>query len=293
MFTTYYVTPTKIINRINKTEGRAQDYAAISKTEILFKPVNSAYPHVSDHVNGLYKFSLDDLKRLYQSMFSKLQSIFHDLIFTIDVEKLIPLSILTSIKDDLNNTKNNYSIFKHCVELQKCGSTIFRTILINGELRTKYLPTVTQANIQQVVKENQNRLQFVPKQLPWCVPALNQYRQLASQFNELLYLLITISAGQPARSQEQSYWTFQNSKDSVRQLFVYLGRLMIFSHYDKTRNKFFAEKPIARFLPVSLSIVALRYYAMVRPFEILIESLITQDVQGTTACKNYEPTKKV
>ncbi|EPY52271.1 hypothetical protein SPOG_05265 [Schizosaccharomyces cryophilus OY26] len=111
--------------------------------------------------------------------------------------------------------------------------------------------------------------------LVWSSNAINKYRQKASYFNELLYCLVCISAGQPVRAEEKSLWSLRDLTKITNKINFLFGRIMICTRHNKACNMKYAKQPIVIFLPESLSILALRYYALVRPFEYFLKYLMS------------------
>ncbi|EPX71715.1 ATP-dependent DNA helicase recQ [Schizosaccharomyces octosporus yFS286] len=215
----------KIVRDVTRTEGYANTLEGLNPSRVLFRPAfNAKYTIVGSHINNMVVLDLSDLSHLYESMFSRLQLLLEELCFGVDMEKLLPSSLLQSV------------VFK--------------------------------------------------KDLKWSKTSILNYETKATKFNELLFCLVYISAGQPARAKEMVHWTLKNSKYKARELYLMFGRLMIYSRYDKTRNMKFAEKPIPRFLPESLSTLALRYYALVRPFQAFLSSVKTGNKQAAAVYTN-------
>ncbi|EPX75399.1 uncharacterized protein SOCG_16235 [Schizosaccharomyces octosporus yFS286] len=318
----------KIVRDVTRTEGYANTLEGLNPSRVLFRPAfNSKYTIVGSHINNMVVLDLSDLSHLYESMFSRLQLLLEELCFGVDMEKLLPSSLLQSVGDDINNSKLGYSFFKESVDIRMTRSVLLRTVLKNDELRHRFLPLVSRDDfydyfeelVQVNKKKSQNGTQeqdwtdkekekekkkgsriekkndmswmddfdaVFKKDLKWSKTSILNYETKATKFNELLFCLVYISAGQPARAKEMVHWTLKNSKYKARELYLMFGRLMIYSRYDKTRNMKFAEKPIPRFLPESLSTLALRYYALVRPFQAFLSSVKTGNKQAAAVYTN-------
>ncbi|EPX75398.1 RecQ type DNA helicase [Schizosaccharomyces octosporus yFS286] len=262
----------KIVRDVTRTEGYANTLEGLNPSRVLFRPAfNAKYTIVGSHINNMVVLDLSDLSHLYESMFSRLQLLLEELCFGVDMEKLLPSSLLQSVGDDINNSKLGYSFFKESVDIRMTRSVLLRTVLKNDELRHRFLPLVSRDDFYDYFEE---------------LTSILNYETKATKFNELLFCLVYISAGQPARAKEMVHWTLKNSKYKARELYLMFGRLMIYSRYDKTRNMKFAEKPIPRFLPESLSTLALRYYALVRPFQAFLSSVKTGNKQAAAVYTN-------
>ncbi|CAC05745.1 RecQ type DNA helicase, N-terminal truncated compared to other tlh genes, partial [Schizosaccharomyces pombe] len=287
----------KVVRDIIRTEGYANTLQGLSPSTVLFQPrSNSMYPCIGDAFNNMVRLDLSELTALYEGMFAKVQDLLKELCFDMNVEKLLPISLLRSIGDDINNSKLGYSFFKESIEIRSSHSVLLRTILKNSELCHRFFPSMSKKDLTKLFggvsdqqrnecdnysnhyndNSNDNDNDVFLK-LHWSKSAIKKYETKASIFNELLFCLVYISAGQPARAQEMVYWTLRNGKYKTRELYLMFGRLMIYSRYDKTRNMKFAEKPIPRFLSEPLSILALRYYVLVRPLEALMKYVTTAD----------------
>ena len=84
----------------------------------------------------------------------------------------------------------------------------------------------------------------------WKPGQVNNYMDKISLFMEKLLVLIHISAGQPARSNELLSLRYCNTeKGGHRCIFVEDGLVVIVTYYDKGYNITGSEKIIHRYLP--------------------------------------------
>ena len=108
----------------------------------------------------------------------------------------------------------------------------------------------------------------------WSQPRLDEYVQLAARFSRLLLVCIHFSGGMPGRTTEVATVRYQNSRQVMRNVFAYNGRLAIITEYHKARSRTNHAFYVVRFLPRLVSEILFRYLAYVRPFA---NSLVNED----------------
>ena len=92
-----------------------------------------------------------------------------------------------------------------------------------------------------------------------------QYLKDCDEAVELLLVLIHLSGGAPARATELELYQLRNSKDSMRNIFIQQGRVMLLSNYNKTVGLTGREKPICRYLDKNTSHILIKFLILVRP----------------------------
>lgn len=100
----------------------------------------------------------------------------------------------------------------------------------------------------------------------WKASALRQYQRAATQFLEDLFVLVHLTAGQPARGPEIGGIRHRDGVMVDRNIFVTAGQVTIITQYHKSIALIDAVKTIPRFLPARVSQLVVVYLACVQPF---------------------------
>jgi Orsellinic acid/F9775 biosynthesis cluster protein D len=115
-----------------------------------------------------------------------------------------------------------------------------------------------------------HRRAFVPEALMksnrWSVPRCRQYLSQVEELKQQLLVCIHLTGGMPGRGSEITTIKWCNTRHTMRNIFVYHGRLMVLIEYNKTRASTNNAFYIARILPLTMSRVLFQYLAYVRPF---------------------------
>jgi superfamily II DNA or RNA helicase len=108
----------------------------------------------------------------------------------------------------------------------------------------------------------------------WRQRRVNDYLDKLSHFLEKLLILIHITSGQPARSQELLSVRYCNTeKGGHRSIFVENGLLVIVTYYHKGYNITGTEKIIHRYLPLEVGEIVLWYIWLVLPMRQQLQQL--------------------
>ncbi len=100
----------------------------------------------------------------------------------------------------------------------------------------------------------------------WSRPRLRKYLQLATTFSRLLLVCVHFSGGMPGRAPEVTTIRYQNSRQVMRNVFVYNGRLATITEYQKARSRTNHAFYVVRVLPQLVSKILFQYLAYIRPF---------------------------
>ncbi len=93
---------------------------------------------------------------------------------------------------------------------------------------------------------------------------LENYWKEVKDFHLLLYTVLHILCGSPARATEESLWKFSNITESMRNMFIYSRKLMFLSAYNKTSGVSGSHKHIPRVVPDQLAPVVLIYVFFIK-----------------------------
>ena len=107
--------------------------------------------------------------------------------------------------------------------------------------------------------------------LEWMASGIREYESTVERFLEYLLILIHITGGQPGRGTEITTLRYANVMQSMRNIFVKEGRVMIVTEYHKSMAVTDQVKMIPRFLPERVGKLLVVYLADVLPFRQLMD----------------------
>lgn len=169
------------------------------------------------------------------------------LLLGMSFEKVVARLQLNSITDDVRSDCVNDSFLQSCA-VYKHASMLTRQMSSMTSIKQKFVHVVD------------GEPQFIRS-------TVRQYLDQAQQFLEIMFVLIHITSGQPARVTELVHMRVFNSLSSYRSVYLYFGSVMFLTAYSKTDSMTQRNRMIARFLPKSLKQLFLVYLMIVRPFE--------------------------
>ncbi|EEB05019.2 hypothetical protein SJAG_05173 [Schizosaccharomyces japonicus yFS275] len=247
---------------------------------VRFRPLKLTDKIIGPHKNGFQSFSLQNLRKFYNLLWNDALKLFKRLVFDVDFEAIVPEGRLNECVDDFNRTSTGFSFLDNNNCLKRCRTVIFRKALRSFHLMfppAELRGTHGSLGFLQSFNENCEFKEELRK-LSWDYEGIRQYLTEAAQFVELLALLIHIGSGQPARGEEIRKWKLRNTQLAARDMFIDDGRILLIPSYSKSRNRSSMDRPVPRYLPLSLSLLMLRYYSLVRPFESLLLYIESGDV---------------
>jgi len=107
--------------------------------------------------------------------------------------------------------------------------------------------------------------------LDWIGSGIRDYEWAVGKFLEYLLILIHITGGQPGRGTEITTLRYANAMQTIRNIFVKEGRVMIVTEYHKSMAVTDQVKVIPRFLPERVGKLLVVYLADVLPFRQLMD----------------------
>ncbi|KAK9238088.1 hypothetical protein V1525DRAFT_342374 [Lipomyces kononenkoae] len=93
------------------------------------------------------------------------------------------------------------------------------------------------------------------------------YLKSATKLLEVLFILMHVMYGSPARMTEISTWTHVNSVHGSRNVYYHSRALIFLGLYDKTTSLAGVERFIVHLIPSRLERLLLGYLIYIRPFE--------------------------
>ena len=107
--------------------------------------------------------------------------------------------------------------------------------------------------------------------LHWIASGMGNYASAAEMFLEYLLILIHVTGGQPRRGTEITTLRYANAMQSMRNIFIKEGQVMIVTEYHKSMAVMDQLKVIPRFLPDRVGKLLVIYLADVLPFRQLMD----------------------
>ncbi|KAJ1956737.1 hypothetical protein GGI12_005229, partial [Dipsacomyces acuminosporus] len=105
--------------------------------------------------------------------------------------------------------------------------------------------------------------------LRWSKSKLKDWMRSVAKFQDYLAMLIHISSGQPSRCTELATLAIRSKGYAPRNIFVLDNAFTFVTGYSKSRSLTRKDNVIARYLPKEFSGLLLKYFALVRPMEII------------------------
>lgn len=207
------------------------------------------------------KFCIFLFKKMAISLISEAKNILNELIFVHhwpqDIVLEAPLKddheLLHSIKENPREIMEEYSFMNdpRNVHLKDLESFALNIIMGSTHLEKEYLA-----------------MDLSGQNITWRINAVNDYLAKSERLLELIFLLVHITSGQPARGTEIIDLNLWNTPNTRRNIHVVDGRTMLVTRYDKTQNRTQSHKVICRFLPQTPSAILVKYIAIIRPLTI-------------------------
>ena len=107
--------------------------------------------------------------------------------------------------------------------------------------------------------------------LEWIASGIKDYESAVERFLEYLLILIHIMGGQPGWGTEITTLRYANAMQSMRNIFMKEGRVMVVTEYHKSMAMTDQLKVIPRFLPERVGKLLVIYLADVLPFRQLMD----------------------
>ena len=117
---------------------------------------------------------------------------------------------------------------------------------------------------KKMLRKEENRLQWIASGIADCESAVER-------FLEYLLILIHITGGQPGRGTGITMLRYANAMQSMRNIFIKEGQVMIVTEYHKSVVVMDQLKVIPRFLPERVGKLLVIYLADVLPFRQLLD----------------------
>ncbi|KAH5441620.1 hypothetical protein HBI60_255780 [Parastagonospora nodorum] len=99
----------------------------------------------------------------------------------------------------------------------------------------------------------------------WTHSAVRKFIKRIDSFLELLFLLVHITGGQPARGTEIASARWRNDYAQDRNIYVIDGQVAFITRYNKTQSQWDQPKIIPRFLPSAVGQILLLYLVYICP----------------------------
>jgi hypothetical protein len=111
----------------------------------------------------------------------------------------------------------------------------------------------------------------------WCLPRCQEYLARVDALRKQILVCVHFTGGLPGRGTEVTTIKWCNTRQVMRNVFVYNGRLITVLEYNKTRSSTNNSFYIVRVLPLVVSKILFQDIAYVRPFcEALVHQLKLQ-----------------
>lgn len=110
--------------------------------------------------------------------------------------------------------------------------------------------------------------------------AVKQYLDEANKFTSALALCTVLTAGLLPRATEVPMLLATNAPSQQRDFYLYLGRIVVRPHYNKSRGK--AGKGIYRFPCYTTSALLVLYFTIIRPIVQRLEKLLSDGEEVAT-----------
>jgi hypothetical protein len=107
--------------------------------------------------------------------------------------------------------------------------------------------------------------------LHWIASGMSNYASAAETFLEYLLIPIHVTGGQPGRGTEITTLRCANAMQSMTNIFIKEGQVMIGTEYHKSMAVMDQLKVIPRFLPDRVGKLLVIYLAAVLPFRQLMD----------------------
>jgi len=121
------------------------------------------------------------------------------------------------------------------------------------------------------------------QEMKWNDIQRNRYLRNATTFQELLFILMHITGGQPARGPEIGGVKIRNTASTPRNIFVLDGTVLFTTEYDKKRDVRLTTRFIVRYLPDLIGQMLVTYQVYLLPFL----DFVTNSISETTVANDY------
>jgi hypothetical protein len=119
--------------------------------------------------------------------------------------------------------------------------------------------------------------------LRWKVSPCLAYLAKCETLQELLFVLIHVTSGQPARASELATFKICNTDHRIRNVYLVHGEVVIIQHYTKSNSQTGHDDFIPRLLPKEVGQLLINYLMAVRPMERLFAMATWMDEQAAGA----------
>jgi hypothetical protein len=188
-------------------------------------------------------------------------------------ENLPPASDLWKLRDDVNvpNVKHSF------ISVEENG-------LSGGR-----------ESMMKLLRRSARWKKMLRKEKEGLASGIRDYESAVGKFLEYLLILIHITGGQPGCGTEITTLRYANATQSMRNVFVKEGRVMIVTEYHKSIAVADQVKVIPRFLPERVGRLLVVYLADVLPFHQLMDRKAAMLTLGainnnSRICPNSWPT---
>ncbi|KAI9763633.1 MAG: hypothetical protein M1840_000347 [Geoglossum simile] len=117
-------------------------------------------------------------------------------------------------------------------------------------------------------------------ELKWHDVQRNRYLRHATSFKEILFLLMHVTGGQPARGPEIGSVKICNTARTARNIFVLDGMVLFTTEYDKKRDTRLTTRYIVRYLPDTVGQLLVTYQVYLLPFLDFVTNSISESVEA-------------
>jgi len=222
--------------------------------------------HNKASINGK-AVELDDIKEFVHDRIEAAKAVLEkEILLSHEFEEFGYTS--AKIIDILRNTQIGYSFIDSGDNgFVKFQDKLMETLLNDRLIKSQFVKIIRDGRIE------------------WNKDGCKRWLKATRSFLEKMTMAIHISYGQPARAEELATVMIKNQLNGMRGIYWSRGRLMIIIGYNKTRSTNGKDKLIARYLPVEVGDLLVKYLALVRP----VEAFIAEQIE----CNNFENYEKM
>jgi hypothetical protein len=123
----------------------------------------------------------------------------------------------------------------------------------------------------------------------WSQSRCTRYLQLVETFKQKLFFSIHFTGGLPGRGTEIATIKWCNTRQVLRNIFVYHGRLIVVIEYHKARSMTNSSYFVIRVLPVLVSKIMFLYLAYIRPFVDTLSHQLKENPSDCPPAPDSEP----
>jgi superfamily II DNA or RNA helicase len=158
-------------------------------------------------------------------------------------------------RDNINNTSNRWCF------LQLPGNN-----LLNGARRVCGWLLDSTFSQQLIAGKDDSRR--------WAHAGIHAYHKAVDEFLAMLFVLIHLTSGMPARGTEVTSMKIANTMATTRNFYIHDGQVMTVTEYHKPQAITGAPMVISRWLPAAVGQLYIAYVADVLPFSTLLRQVV-------------------